>query len=544
MRVRLGFAALAIAFGIGAGSIAAPPPPSPKLIVAISVDQYSWDLFSTYRAAYTAGLKRLASGIVYTGYQSHGATETCPGHSTILTGRHPSGTGIIANDWYDRQTDRMVYCVAVPGAKDNSAQWMGPQTIHVDALGSWIKAARPGSRVFAMSGKDRAAIGMAGKYADEVYWWVDGQGFVTSTYSSAGTAPGNDAAQAYDRKLLESWGDRLPQPWPAQISPRCAAMQKAYSYNRISLSGAVPPEGSGEVKNVRYSPLFDSVLLDFAGTVIDRVKLGQGAGTDLLALSFSANDYVAHRFGPGGAEMCVQQAMLDATLGKLFARLDTLGVPYVVMLTADHGGSDAPERAIDHGIKGARVDSRALKGELNDALKAQFALAADPLKGTDASELSIARDVDPAIRPRLRAAAVAWLQSAGVRARYPIESVYTAEQVAAAHAPKGKPAERLTMLERLNESYDAVRSGDIMVVFRPRSNSYMPTKTGDYVSGHGSPWDYDRRVPILFWWAGVTPMNAKVSAETVDIAPTLAAIAQVPTPELDGTCLRAVAGCK
>ena len=58
------------------------PATPPKLIVAISVDQFSADLFSEYRQYYVGGLKRLTSeGAVFPrGYQSHAATETCPGH--------------------------------------------------------------------------------------------------------------------------------------------------------------------------------------------------------------------------------------------------------------------------------------------------------------------------------------------------------------------------------------------------------------------------------------------------------------------------------
>ena len=63
----------------------------PKLIVAISVDQFSADLFSEYRPYFTGGLKRLSSGAVFpSAYQSHAATETCPGHSVLMT-RHASG---------------------------------------------------------------------------------------------------------------------------------------------------------------------------------------------------------------------------------------------------------------------------------------------------------------------------------------------------------------------------------------------------------------------------------------------------------------------
>ena len=99
------------------GPMATPP----KLVVVISVDQFSFDLYRTYAPTFTGGLKRLSAGHVFTGYQSHAATETCPGHSTLLTGDHPNKTGIVANNWYDRQTGSNLYCVSQTGTSDERA---------------------------------------------------------------------------------------------------------------------------------------------------------------------------------------------------------------------------------------------------------------------------------------------------------------------------------------------------------------------------------------------------------------------------------------
>jgi predicted AlkP superfamily pyrophosphatase or phosphodiesterase len=133
-------------------------------------------------------------------------------------------------------------------------------------------------------------------------------------------------------------------------------------------------------------------------------------------------------------------------------------------------------------------------------------------------------------------ATVAWLKT-----QPDIDQVYTAEQVAAAVPPRGKAVADLSIVERINESYDAERSADISVAFKPHVVLYAPKKPGDTVAGHGSPWDYDRRVPILFWWKGVRPQSPSTPIETVDIAPTLAAIANVATPTVDGACQETVA---
>lgn len=211
---RLFFAALSVAALVATGASAAPAEPAetPKLIVAIAVDQFSGNLFDEWRGRFTSGFKRLAGGVVYTaGYQSHAATETCPGHSTLLTGKHPSKTGIIANAFRDPDTGKTVYCVNDPGvvlAHDPKAQPVSPKRLVASTLGEWLKAASPQSRVVAVSAKDRAAINMAGHNADGTFWLSEGYGFTTYM------APGADAAKAlapvagYNASIAKVWKTR------------------------------------------------------------------------------------------------------------------------------------------------------------------------------------------------------------------------------------------------------------------------------------------------------------------------------------------------
>ena len=119
----------------------AQPPRPPRLIVAISVDQFSADLFAEYRQHFTGGLRRLSQGAVFpAGYQAHAATETCPGHSTILTGSRPARTGIIANNWFDlgaAREDKYIYC-----SEDERVPGSTSRELHRLALSS----ARAGAR--------------------------------------------------------------------------------------------------------------------------------------------------------------------------------------------------------------------------------------------------------------------------------------------------------------------------------------------------------------------------------------------------------------
>ena len=523
----------------------AAPPAKPRLIVVIAVDQFSDELYRRYRTTFTGGLKRLGGGISFTGYQSHAATETCPGHSTILTGRHPAGTGIVANTWRDQATGAHVYCVSVPGVADPEAR--GPQHLRVETFGDWLKRSRPLARVISVSGKDRAAIMLGGHHADAVYWWKDGVGFDTSPYAGPAGELVTAPAQAFDAAQFARWRAAPPQLWPDALPPACAALQQPHRFGGIEQSGKVPPDiaiaaekagidGRDFPTQLRASPIFDPMTLDFASRLIDRNRLGHGPDTDLLAVSLSATDLIGHRYGNGGAETCVQMGALDRALGTFLAKLDRLRVPYVVALTADHGASDAPERAAERGVPATRIDPASFVKALNAHLQATLALQSPPIAGDDPQELSIVTS-EPASRARVQAAALAWL-----KAQPDVVAVLTADQVVAAVTSPGKPVTALSLAERLHESYDPARSGDIQVEFGEHVTIGMPHKAGEAVAGHGTPWDHDRRVPMLFWWPGIRPMQRKEPAETVDIAPTLAAIARVPAPPVDGRCLAIVAG--
>ena len=106
--------------------------------------------------------------------------------------------------------------------------------------------------------------------------------------------------------------------------------------------------------------------------------------------------------------------------------------------------------------------------------------------------------------------------------------------------PTGMPTV-WTLLDRARASFDAERSGDFVFLLKP-SVMGAPTPQPGYVATHGSPWDWDRRVPMLFWRRGMTPFEQPAPVETVDIAPTLAGTLGLTLPPVDGRCLDLDAG--
>lgn len=516
-------------------------PQKPKLIVAIAVDQLSSDIFNEHRGSFTGGLKRLASGVVFpSGYQGHAATETCPGHSTILTGSRPSRTGIIANDWQDPSLIRLsrgggatneIYCAEKPGAAGSAAkdQVISAHFLRVPTLGDRMKAANPTSKVVAVSSKDRAAVMMGGSKADLTLWW-NGKAYVTYADRSIPTA-------------IEAANGRAAVAIAKAATPILPAQCKAYSREvPISASasvGVLKVRKAGDESGWRASPESDAATADVALTARTLLKLGEGAAQDVLAISFSATDYVGHRFGTNGAEMCAQLAGLDATLGKLFANLDKTGIPYAVVLTADHGGHDLPERNKNNGLPAAeRVDAALSARAVGTVLAAQFGLKENALLGISPfGDQYLAASVPADKRSEVRSAAVALY-----RAHRQVAAVFTKEELIAAPPPKGQ-VEDWTLIERARTSFDAERSGDFLVLLKPYVTP-IPNSGLGYVATHGSPWGYDRRVPILFWWKGVAPFEQSNGVETADIMPTLASLIglKVPQAEIDGRCLDLMAG--
>lgn len=519
------------------GAQEAPPTTAPKLIVAISVDQFSADLLAEYRAHATGGFARLLKGAVFPhAFQGHAATETCPGHSTILTGFRPEHTGIIANDWIDQHVareDKKVYCAedeTVPGSTSQN-YIVSDKHLRVPTLGERMKAANPATRVVSVAGKDRAAVMMGGHRVDELWWWDGKSAFVS--YAGRATPPVVARANAATAALIAKAQPALDTPsW-------CAAHDRPVDLGGGKTVGAGHFErAAGDATGFRVSPAYDAAILALAAGLIQDMKLGQGKATDIISIGASATDYIGHAYGTEGAEMCIQLSQLDTTLGRFFDVLDHTGVDYEVVLTADHGGNDIPEREVANGIPDAtRVDGALAAATVGKAIAARLGITGPTLRAAmiPSGDIWLDAGLTPAQRPLVLKAAVA-----AYAAHPQVAAVFTAAELRAAPAPSGPP-ENWTLIERARASFYLERSGDLVVLLKPRITA-IPDTNRSYVATHGSAWDYDRRVPILFWRKGMAGFEHPGSVETVDIAPTLAAQIGLAIPKLDGKCLDLAAG--
>lgn len=522
-------AAALIATPLEAQTAPAPGTP-PRLVVVISVDQFSADLFAEYRNRFTGGFARLLDGQVFpSGFQSHAATETCPGHSTILTGFRPEHTGIIANTWVDQHTpssDPMVYCAedeTLPGATSEHYT-VTDRHLMVPALGERMKAANAASRVVSVAGKDRAAVMMGGHVTDQIWWW-DGSNFV----SYAGrTAPPTVAAVNTETNA------RIAEAQPAMAEPDfCRPHDRAVQVGSQQVGAGRFARAAGDRPHFRASPELDNAILALASGMVRDLHLGQGSAPDLLAVGLSATDYVGHAYGTEGNEMCVHLASLDRALGEFFRLLDATGVDYQLVLTADHGGHDIPERNDQHAMPDdQRIDAALGVTQMGAAIGRDLHLAGPVLLGSPNGDVWIDAHLTPADRGRVLAEAVR-----RYRASPQVAAVFTRADLLAAPPPVG-PADGWSLLERAKASFYAARSGDFIVATRPGVVG-IAAPGPMYVATHGSFANYDRRVPILFWRRGTTGFEQPQAIESVDIMPTLAGVLHLPltAPLPDGRCL-------
>ena len=517
-------------------SAPAPQATPPALVVTIVIDQFSANLFNQYRGRFTGGLKTLIDhGLVYAnGYQAQGITKTCPGHSTVLTGAYPTHTGIPSNEWIDPVSGKEVYCLRAPqntladGTNGENGP-VGPDNIRVTTMPDWLKARSPGSRVYTVSGKDRGAINLAGHHPDGAYWIKEGFGLTTYVEPGQTAEARLESVAAFNAAYKARYAaDPLPA-WTFQHD-QCRAMRGTTTVYDQVLHADLPPEHY----NLEDSPVLDETTLAAATDLLERQQLGRRGVIDMLGISLSGTDKIGHAYGTQGPEMCEQLLRMDEALGAFLEKVAALPGGVVVVLTADHGGSDSPERMAERGASAGRYD-RAMLPTINDTLKAEFGLDYAPLQGGGTGLIVADKDhvvlAEP-LRSRIVAAAVPLLN-----ANSTVSLAVATDDLLSDPMPNPETMpEELTVRERLRLSAVARSGADIYMAYAPYLTAH--NRPGGDIASHGSVWDYDRRVPILFWRPGGQGQERFWQIRTVDIAPTLASLISLPTPDtVEGRCL-------
>lgn len=533
-RRRIGMTAALVAAAALAGcaSVSRPAPVlggSPRLVVVFVVDGLPERQAVDYRDQLSPdGLERFFTrGAWFTNARyDYATTVTCAGHATLFTGVDPARSGIIANEWVDPATGRVERCaddpaapyVGVAGAKSGAS----PRNLRVDTLGDAMKRADPRSRVIAIAGKPRSAVMSAGK-GGTAYILLDRGLFVSTRYYMQElpkwAAEFNEGKPA-DRYFGAEWRPLLADSAYARSLPDDRAWYpKGGKLPRKMGEGANAP-GSAYYEEMADSPFADDLELGFARAAIAGESLGRGAAPDLLVICLSAHDGLNHSYG---AESRISQdhvLQLDRLLAEFMGDLDvTVGREnYVAVLTADHGFMPAPEYSRSLGRDAGRVAFGPFMAHVNAALAKKHGegrwVAGWSAQGMLLNRgLAKAKDVDlDALAHEAREAALA---EPGVAAAYIRAEI---EHGARANAP---------YFDAVVRSYDRERSPDVAIVLKP----WWMWGSGTVGTTHGSPYDYDTNVPLLFYgppW--ILPGRIDNPVVVTDLVPTLAALMKVPVP--------------
>jgi predicted AlkP superfamily pyrophosphatase or phosphodiesterase len=509
--------------------------PQPRLFIIITIDQLRADYFVRYRPLFQFGLKRLLDeGASFANANhDHNNTVTGVGHATISTGAYPRHSGIIANNWYDRGLGERVYCAADP------SHYRSPANLQVTNIGDWLKAKSPESKVFTVSAKDRAAIMLGGHEADGAFWYGSGTGEMTTSsyYAPYHLDSSSDEAEGAPRSWVEEFNDRklldevfgtawkqIPVDLDLEDLDVGIVDEGVYQPTFPHIIGGleIAPDSTFYASLYDDTPLLDPYLKLFVEALIENEEMGADDVLDYLGVSFSQLDLVGHRYGPNSPEVIDTLLRLDRLLGDLLDFVDEkVGLEHtVIALTSDHGIMDLPEYRQMKGREGSRagVDDVVCFQQVHETLKEKFGderwvirdfyLDLDTIAASNFSRQEIEREIADQLE-----------QCDAVN------KVWTSTELASDGVT---PTD--TYHRRFLHGYSPERSPDIMVQFQPWVLDDL-----DHGSTHGSAYDHDTRVPMVFFASGLSAGEILDPAYTVDIAPTLAGLLGIDAPdELDG----------
>jgi predicted AlkP superfamily pyrophosphatase or phosphodiesterase len=484
--------------------------PKPRLVLAVVVDQFRYDYLLRFRADYHGGIARLLSeGAVFADARYiHYPTVTAVGHSTFLTGATPSLSGIIGNAWFERNENESVTSVSdkstvliggTPATKGSS-----PHRLLVSTVGDELKMSGRTSKVIGISIKDRSAILPAGHMADAAYWFDnDSQHFVTSDY----------------------YMKQLPA-WVAKVN----ADRPTYKYLGVDWTALDARPGDkpfcsmragGDLRfcgPIENTPFGNELLEDFAEKAIEQEQLGAHEDTDILALSFSSNDYVGHALGPDSPEVRDISRRTDLLLGKLLDFINSkIGENNtLVVFTADHGVAPVPKVNNARKMPGDWLTASEYSAKIAAQLAQKFGAGDWFRYDVDGflylNYATVAQNKADPVEVRRFAAEVA-------RTLPHIARVFTRDDLLRGDAAADWPGRAVRL------GFYGPRSADLELLPEPYYMFNSPPGTT-----HVTPYSYDNHVPLIFYGPGIRAGVHYEAATINDVAPTLATILGVETP--------------
>jgi predicted AlkP superfamily pyrophosphatase or phosphodiesterase len=527
----------------------------PRLVLLVVADQFRYDYLERFGDLFgQGGLRRLTrEGASWADANyDHSLTYTAPGHATMMTGAYPALTGIIANEWPDLETGKKVTSVSDPSAKllggaqtDDPAS---PRRLMVSTLGDEMRlATNDRAKVIGISVKNRSAILPAGRHANAAYWLSRKAGeMVSSDYyfkklpawveEFNATRPSDKFFGAKWERLLRE-AEYLKRAGPD--APSWETVKAAGDTNKFphTITGGETKPGEAFYEALDHSPFTSDILVNFAKLAITNEQLGQDADTDVLTVSFSANDYVGHRYGPYSQEVMDVTLWFDRQLAEFLDFVDAkVGLRNtLIVFTADHGVAPIPDHAIALNLNGGRVKSADVLAVVRAAITGRYN---PPNQTPDRTADYIYRYDDSGTmkdafingnlyfnRTALKRDGVKLDEieqlacNAGLTLRG-IARCFTRAQIEG-----GTISDQDPIVRRVLHGFYPLRSGDLVMVAQP-FNILGSTETAT----HGTPYTYDTHVPLIIMGPGIKPGSYLEPSTPADIAPTLAALLRIQSP--------------
>lgn len=501
----------------------------PKLVIGIVIDQMRWDFLYRYYDHYSAGgFKRLLK----TGFSCENTqlnyvpSLTAIGHSSIFTGTVPAIHGIAANDWYDVQTGKNVYCTEdsayhTIGASGNSGK-MSPRRLLSSTITDELRLATNfKSKVVGVSLKDRASILPAGHFPTGAFWIDDASGkFITSSYYMDSlplwVRAFNDS-KPVNKLLANAWTPVLP------LSSYTNSTSDSVGWEGV-LSGATSPKFPYDVQkayeinhaSLRQMPFGNTLTLKFAQAALIGYELGTGETTDFLTINCAATDYGGHLFGPNAVEVEDIYLRLDKDLAEFFSFIDKIigKDNYLLFLTADHGAAHAEGFMEAHKMPTGFFKNmkNLLNSFLNDRFNAPKLVLSIENNQVFYDKLSI--DSLGLDFETIKKSTISFLMK-----QEGIQYALDQDKIESAAIPRH-------LKDMLINGYNWQRSGSVVFVNNP---GWLPStvKTG---TTHGVWNPYDTHIPLLFMGCKIKPGYTSRQIDVTDIAATLAALLHIQMP--------------
>ncbi|MBT6235811.1 MAG: sulfatase-like hydrolase/transferase [Bacteroidetes bacterium] len=528
--------------------MACKPTPSsdkPKLVVVISIDQMKSEYLTRFNPQLEAGFKYLLdSGVIFTNaHHNHATTTTAAGHATLATGYYPSHNGIVDNTVYNRTLGFKHYSiedttVSFVGIDQCELNKVSAQPLLKPTLGDRVKAADAESKVYSVALKDRASILMGGKNANRAFWFDAASTQMVSTdyyteayptWAKSFTANTTMTKEIENGWVLDESFVKLPSLTTDSFEVESGSFKPWFPHTIASFDTfRVRDNQAGSF--IWNSPYGDAFVLKFAKKIIDEQKLGHDNHTDVLTVGLSAADVIGHHFGPNSYEVLDYYNKLDFYLADFIEYLNTaMGQEnYMVVITADHGVASMPEYLAMNGVDARRIQRAEFTADM-------AAINANTMKRYGLTQNLIIKADYGGVEPNLNlikankldlTEVITQLTSSIAELSY-IEDAYSHLDIADSTCTK-------KFIEKIRNSH---RDGyGYFIKLVPRKNYLVDMRA--HGTTHGTPYDYDTHVPMIFKIPGKSAVQLIDTVQTVDIVPTILSLLGIDTEEnFDGSNL-------